>query len=62
MGVMPAPVSVGAHLQKTHGLVQVGTSPDAQEQFHLIYGARKVMHPLLTRLLEAEKSGMLLNQ
>jgi len=55
-------VSVGAHLQMTHGLVQVGTSPDAQEQFHLIYGARKLMHPLLTRLLEAEKSGMLLNQ
>ena len=61
MGVMPAPVSLGEHLATTHGLVQVGTTPDVQEQFHLIYSARKVMHPLLTRLLEAGKSGMLLN-
>ena len=62
MGVMPAPVSLGEHLAKTHGLVQVGTAPDVQEQFHLIYSARKVMHPLLTRLLEAGKGEMLLNQ
>ncbi|RQO81069.1 LysR family transcriptional regulator [Acidovorax sp. FJL06] len=62
MGVMPAPVSLGEHLAHTHGLVQVGTTPDVQEQFHLIYSARKVMHPLLTRLLEAGKSGTLLNQ
>ncbi|BEP93722.1 LysR family transcriptional regulator [Acidovorax sp. A79] len=61
MGVMPAPVTVGAHLLKTHGLVQVGTTPDVQEQFHLIYNARKVMHPLLTRLLEASEGGALLN-
>jgi len=61
MGVMPAPVTVGAHLLKTHGLVQVGTTPDVQEQFHLIYNARKVMHPLLTRLLEAAEGGALLN-
>ncbi|KRD14644.1 MULTISPECIES: LysR family transcriptional regulator [Acidovorax] len=61
MGVMPAPVSLGEHLAQTHGLVQVGTTPDVQEQFHLIYSARKVMHPLLTRLLEVGKSGMLLN-
>jgi len=60
MGVMPAPVTVGAHLLKTHGLVQVGSTPDVQEQFHLIYNARKVMHPLLTRLLEAAKGGALL--
>lgn len=61
MGVMPAPVSLGEHLAQTHGLVQVGTTPDVQEQFHLIYSARKVMHPLLTRLLEAGSSGSLLN-
>ncbi|MBL7089384.1 LysR family transcriptional regulator [Acidovorax sp.] len=61
MGVMPAPVSLGEHLAKTHGLVQVGTTPDVQEQFHLIYSARKVMHPLLTRLLEAGQGGTLLN-
>ena len=61
MGVMPAPVSLGEHLAQTHGLVQVGTTPDVQEQFHLIYSARKVMHPLLTRLLEAGSSGSILN-
>ena len=61
MGVMPAPVSLGEHLAQTHGLVHVGTTPDVQEQFHLIYSARKVMHPLLTRLLEAGQGGMLLN-
>jgi len=61
MGVMPAPVSLGEHLAQTHGLVQVGTAPDVQEQFHLIYSARKVMHPLLTRLLEAGQGGTLLN-
>ena len=61
MGVMPAPVSLGEHLARTHGLVPVGTTPDVQEQFHLIYSARKVMHPLLTRLLEACKSGSLLD-
>ena len=61
MGVMPAPVSLGEHLAQTHGLVQVGTVPDVQEQFHLIYSARKVMHPLLTRLLEAGQGGTLLN-
>ena len=61
MGVMPAPVSLGEHLAQTHRLVQVGTTPDVQEQFHLIYSARKVMHPLLMRLLEAGSSGSLLN-
>ena len=61
MGVMPAPVSLGEHLAQTYGLVQVGTAPDVQEQFHLIYSARKVMHPLLTRLLEAGQGGTLLN-
>ncbi len=59
MGVMPAPVSLGGHLAQTHGLVQVGTAPDVQEQFHLIYSPRKVMHPLLTRLLDAGKHGTL---
>ncbi|WP_440108602.1 LysR family transcriptional regulator [Acidovorax sp. BL-A-41-H1] len=61
MGVMPAPVSLSAHLLQTHGLVQIGTTPDVQEQFHLIYSARKVMHPLLTRLLEAAAGGALLS-
>lgn len=61
MGVMPAPESLGAHLARTHGLIQVGTSPDVHEQFHLIYNARKVMHPLLMRLLDAASGGLLFN-
>ena len=28
-----------------------GTTPDVHEEFHLIYSERKVMHPLLVRLL-----------
>ena len=59
MGVMPAPESLGAHLAHTHGLVKVGSTPDVQEQFHLIYSARKVMHPLVVRLLEARPEGSL---
>jgi len=61
MGVMPAPASLGAHLEQTCALEWVGTTPDVHEQFHLIYSARKVMHPLLTRLLAAAADEMLLN-
>lgn len=59
MGVMPAPTSLGEHLASTHGLVHIGTTPDIEEQFHLIYSARKVMHPLVVRLLEARPNGSL---
>ena len=62
MGVMPAPASLGAHLAQTCALEWVGTTPDVYEQFHLIYSARKVMHPLLTRLLAAAADEMLLNE
>ncbi len=62
MGVMPAPASLGAHLEQTCALALVGTTPDVHEQFHLIYSARKVMHPLLTRLLEAGAGETLLDQ
>lgn len=51
MGVMPAPIFLGEHLRATHGLLQVGVTPEVEEHFHLIYSARKVMHPLLLRLL-----------
>lgn len=57
MGVMPAPASLGEHLARTHGLVPVGTTEEVQEQFHLIYSVRKVMHPLVTRLLQAGALG-----
>ena len=59
MGVMPAPLILGEHLQRTYGLEAVGTTPEVHEHFHLIYSARKVMHPLVTRLLEAGASGLL---
>ena len=62
MGVMPAPASLGAHLQATCALELVGTTPDVHEQFHLIYSERKVMHPLLTRLLAVAADGMLLDK
>ncbi len=61
MGVMPAPESLSEHLAHTHGLVQVGATPEVHEQFHLIYSARKVMHPLLVRLLASEKCNLLFN-
>ncbi len=54
MGVMPAPESMGEHLAQTHGLVTVGATADVQEQFHLIFSARKVMHPLVLRLVKGQ--------
>ncbi|GAA4417356.1 LysR substrate-binding domain-containing protein [Acidovorax lacteus] len=60
MGVMPAPSALGTHLQRTYGLAPIGQSPDVHEEFHLIYSARKVMHPLLQRLLAADGPGLLM--
>jgi len=39
----------------------VGTTPDVHEEFHPIYSARKVMHPLLVRLLAIAVDESLLN-
>ncbi|CAM4016677.1 LysR substrate-binding domain-containing protein [Paracidovorax anthurii] len=58
MGVMPAPLLLGRHLERTHALEPVGTTPEVHEEFHLIYSTRKVMHPLLTRLAETGAGGM----
>ncbi|GKT25442.1 LysR family transcriptional regulator [Acidovorax sp. SUPP3334] len=58
MGVMPAPLLLGEHLQRTYGLEPVGATPDVHEHFHLIYSARKVIHPLVTRLAEAGAAGL----
>lgn len=52
MGVFPAPVSVNDDLLKTHKLERIGTCDEVQEEFHLLYTARKVLHPLLVRLLD----------
>ena len=62
MGVMPAPLLLQTHLHTTCALELVGTTPDVHEEFHLIYSARKVMHPLLVRLLAAAGDGALLGQ
>ena len=62
MGVMPAPLLLQTHLHTTCALELVGTTPDVHEEFHLIYSERKVMHPLLVRLLAAAGDGALLGQ
>ena len=59
MGVIPAPSALRAHLQHTYGLIPVGDSPEVHEQFHLIFSARKVMHPLLLRMLQADATRLL---
>lgn len=51
MGVFPAAVSLDDDLLETRKLEKVATCVEVQEQFHLIYTARKVLHPLLLRLL-----------
>ncbi len=51
MGVFPAPVSIHEDLLKTHKLELIGSCNEVQEEFHLIYTARKVLHPLLSRIL-----------
>jgi len=51
MGVFPAAMSINDDLLETHKLEQIGTCSEVEEEFHLIYAARKVLHPLLLRLL-----------
>ena len=54
VGVFPAAVSINDDLLETHKLEQIGLCEDVEEEFHLIYTARKVLHPLLLRLLAGE--------
>ena len=51
MGVFPAAQSQESDMLETHKLEKVATCTEVQEEFHLIYAARKVLHPLLQRLL-----------
>lgn len=51
MGVFPGPASMQAAFGKTNALIKVADLLDVEDQFHLIYTARKVLHPLLLRLL-----------
>lgn len=57
MGIFPAAKSLQADLQRSHGFTQVGLCGDVQEQFHLVHAQRKVMHPLVGRLLEGSEVG-----
>ncbi len=51
MGVFPAAESMDDDILQTHKLQKIATCHEVDEQFHLIYTARKVLHPLLQRLL-----------
>ena len=51
MGVFPAAVSLDGDLLETQKLEKVATCEEVKEEFHLIYTARKVLHPLLLKLL-----------
>ncbi|APW45133.1 LysR family transcriptional regulator [Rhodoferax antarcticus] len=51
MGVFPATESINDELLETHKLDNIAVCSEVQEEFHLIFTARKVLHPLLLRLL-----------
>jgi LysR family transcriptional activator of nhaA len=51
MGVFPAAESINDDLLETHKLENIAHCEEVQEEFHLIFAARKVLHPLLSRLL-----------
>jgi LysR family transcriptional activator of nhaA len=51
MGVFPAAVVLSDAMLAVQELELIATSEEVHEQFHLIYTARKVLHPLLLRLL-----------
>jgi LysR family transcriptional regulator, transcriptional activator of nhaA len=51
MGVFPAAVAVDARLRDRYGLVRVGDCTGVEEQFFAIGTDKKVVHPLVRRLL-----------
>lgn len=51
MGVFPAPASLAGELEQSSRLKLFADLAEVEEQFHLIHTARKVLHPLLLRLL-----------
>jgi LysR family transcriptional activator of nhaA len=53
MGVFPAPDLVRSDLEQRQGLVWLGDGGGVAEQFVLIGSERKVMHPLVKRVLES---------
>lgn len=59
MGVFPAVLPPGDASFEAHRLEQIAISPEVEEEFHLIYTARKILHPLLTQLLAAKTANEL---
>lgn len=56
MGVFPGPVAAQEELRRSYGLEKIAVIKEVEEQFHLIYTARKVLHPLLNKLLAIAKN------
>jgi len=53
MGLFPAPELVRDELTQRLGFVWLGACDGVAEQFYLIGSERKVMHPLVKKVLEA---------
>ncbi|MEJ7137732.1 LysR family transcriptional regulator [Amphibiibacter pelophylacis] len=51
MGLFPAAEWLDPYLRGRLGLAHLATCTELQEQYHLIYAPRKVMHPLVERLM-----------
>lgn len=51
MGIFPAPDSLKKDFEKKYQILKVADFPEVEEQWHLIHTQRKVLHPLLSKLL-----------
>jgi LysR family transcriptional activator of nhaA len=51
LGIFPGPSDLEAQFLASYGLKKIAELPAVEEQFHLIFTARKVLHPLLIQLL-----------
>ena len=51
MGVFPAADWLEDYLTQQHGLIKIAGCGDVVEHFHAIYTQRKVIHPLVSKLL-----------
>ncbi|MBK7502062.1 MAG: LysR family transcriptional regulator [Polaromonas sp.] len=51
MGVFPAADWLEDYLTQQHGLIKIAGCGDVVEHFHAIYAQRKVIHPLVSKLL-----------
>lgn len=51
MGIFPASDWLEDYLTQQHGLIKIAGCGDVVEHFHAIYAQRKVIHPLVSKLL-----------